>query len=301
MVHGVSRQFLHTPVHRARLWRYGRMFLLLATRRSSGASESGGSTRVSTRVVRPRIVARDATSYRHVRAECICSVLRTREEDLDVHCPPRSGDERNGAERIRRAGHRLATANALHRTTCWPSRARIGGMLLSKDAVADVIEIVRGIDFYIPKHEIIFDAILGLYSHGEPTDVIAVTDELTQVRRDRAGPAARTTCTRSPDSCRPPPTRATTPRSSPRRPCCAGSSRRARASRRWATPARAKSLDLVNNAQAEIYGVTGGVESEDYVPLIEAVTTAIDEIEAAARPRRRDGRRARPGSPSSTR
>src|SRR5476649_1356289 len=56
----------------------------------------------------------------------------------------------------------------------------IGGMLLSKDAVADVIENVRGVDFYIPKHEIIFDAILGLYSHGEPTDVIAVTDELTK-------------------------------------------------------------------------------------------------------------------------
>ena len=37
----------------------------------------------------------------------------------------------------------------------------------------------------------------------------------------------------------------------------AGWSRRAPASCRWATPPRARSLDLVNNAQAEIYGVTG--------------------------------------------
>ncbi len=37
----------------------------------------------------------------------------------------------------------------------------------------------------------------------------------------------------------------------------------------------------MNNAQAEIYGVTGGVEAEDYVPLTDAVTVAIDEIEAA--------------------
>ena len=44
--------------------------------------------------------------------------------------------------------------------------------------------------------------------------------------------------------------------------------------------------DLVNNAQAEIYGVTGGVESEDYVPLVEAIDTAVDEIERA---RGRDG------------
>ena len=41
-------------------------------------------------------------------------------------------------------------------------------------------------------------------------------------------------------------------------------------------------VDLVNNAQAEIYGVTGGVESEDYIPLIEAINAATDEIEAAA-------------------
>ena len=40
-------------------------------------------------------------------------------------------------------------------------------------------------------------------------------------------------------------------------------------------------VDLVNNAQAEIYGVTGGVDAEDFVPLTTAVTTAIDEIEAA--------------------
>ncbi|WP_394815533.1 DnaB-like helicase N-terminal domain-containing protein, partial [Clavibacter michiganensis] len=33
---------------------------------------------------------------------------------------------------------------------------------LSKDAVADAVEQVRAIDFYIPKHEIIFDAILSL-------------------------------------------------------------------------------------------------------------------------------------------
>ncbi|HAQ9640149.1 TPA: replicative DNA helicase, partial [Enterococcus faecium] len=40
-------------------------------------------------------------------------------------------------------------------------------------------------------------------------------------------------------------------------------------------------VDLVNNAQAEVYNVAGGVQTEDYVPLNEAVTVAIDEIEAA--------------------
>ena len=38
-------------------------------------------------------------------------------------------------------------------------QSTLGGMLLSKDAVADVVETLRGQDFYIPKHEVIFDAI----------------------------------------------------------------------------------------------------------------------------------------------
>src|SRR6218665_1542739 len=56
----------------------------------------------------------------------------------------------------------------------------LGGMMLSKDAVADVSETLRTHHFYIPKHGIIFDAVLDLSSHGEPTDVIAVTDTLTK-------------------------------------------------------------------------------------------------------------------------
>ena len=69
-------------------------------------------------------------------------------------------------------------------------QSALGGMLLSKDAVADVIESLRGADFYVPKHELIFEAILSLYSHGEPTDVVAVTDELIKTGElQRAGGA----------------------------------------------------------------------------------------------------------------
>jgi len=45
-------------------------------------------------------------------------------------------------------------------------------------------------------------------------------------------------------------------------------------------------VELVNQAQAEIYAVTGGVETEDYVPLSEALKVAQDDIDAAAN---RDG------------
>jgi replicative DNA helicase len=56
----------------------------------------------------------------------------------------------------------------------------LGGMLLSSDAIADVLELVKAEDFYFPKHEIIFNAINTVFSRQEPTDVIMITDQLTR-------------------------------------------------------------------------------------------------------------------------
>jgi replicative DNA helicase len=56
----------------------------------------------------------------------------------------------------------------------------LGGMLLNKDAIADVIEAVRSSDFYRPAHQIIFDIIIELYGKGEPADAITVGAELTK-------------------------------------------------------------------------------------------------------------------------
>ena len=58
-------------------------------------------------------------------------------------------------------------------------QAVLGGMMLSKDAIADVIEVLKGQDFYKPVHETIFGAIIDLYARGEPADPITVADELT--------------------------------------------------------------------------------------------------------------------------
>lgn len=59
-------------------------------------------------------------------------------------------------------------------------RSVLGGMLLSKDAIADCVEQLKGTDFYRPAHELIYDAILDLYGRGEPADAITVADELTK-------------------------------------------------------------------------------------------------------------------------
>ncbi|WP_233558357.1 replicative DNA helicase [Tessaracoccus sp. OH4464_COT-324] len=57
----------------------------------------------------------------------------------------------------------------------------LGAMLMSKDAIAEVVEVLRGADFYRPNHEIIFDAIVALFTRGEPADTITVAAELTRM------------------------------------------------------------------------------------------------------------------------
>ncbi|MBC7760216.1 MAG: replicative DNA helicase, partial [Candidatus Saccharibacteria bacterium] len=142
------------------------------------------------------------------------------------------------------------------------------------------VETVRGGDFYIPKHEIIFDAILSLYAQGETTDVITVTDELTKVGElSRAGGAdyLHTLTSLVP----------TAANAGFYSTIVAGRAllrRLVEAGTRIAQmgyAAEGEVLDLVNTAQAEIYAVTGGTQTEDYVPLTDAVTAAIEEIEAA--------------------
>jgi len=164
-------------------------------------------------------------------------------------------------------------------------QSTLGGMLLSKDAVADVVEILRGKDFYHPKHEIIFDAVLSLYSHGEPTDVITVSEELTKTGLlQRAGGADYLHSIVSLV-----PTAASAGYYAQIVADKAILRRLVDAGTRIANMGYASEgevTDLVNVAQTEIYQVAGGVEAEDYVPLNEAVTVALDEIESA---RGRDG------------
>src|SRR5450631_2398687 len=51
-------------------------------------------------------------------------------------------------------------------------------MLLSKDAISDVMETIRPDDHYRPAHQIIHEAILELYGRGEPADAVTVADLL---------------------------------------------------------------------------------------------------------------------------
>jgi hypothetical protein len=71
----------------------------------------------------------------------------------------------------------------------------LGGMLLSKGAISDVIEVIGPADHYRPAHQLVHEAILGLFGRGEPVDAITVASELTrrgEITRVGGGPYLHT-------------------------------------------------------------------------------------------------------------
>ena len=157
----------------------------------------------------------------------------------------------------------------------------LGGMMISKDAIADVVEQLRGNDFYRPAHEAIYDAILDLYGRGEPADAVTVSDELTkrgEMTRIGGAPYLHTLISMVPTA--------------------ANAGYYARIVRERAVLRRLVEAgtrivqlgyatdggdvdDIVNNAQAEVYAVTERLASEDYHRLGDVIGGAVDEIEAA--------------------
>ncbi|MGY0060046.1 replicative DNA helicase [Streptomyces sp. LZ34] len=155
----------------------------------------------------------------------------------------------------------------------------LGGMLLSKDAIADVVEVLKGNDFYRPAHETVYQAILDLYAKGEPADPITVAAELTKRGEiARVGGASYLhTLVQSV------PTAANAEyyaeivheRAVLRRLVEAGTR-----ITQMGYAADGDVDEIVNNAQAEIYAVTEQRTSEDYLPLGDIMEGALDEIEA---------------------
>lgn len=59
-------------------------------------------------------------------------------------------------------------------------QAVLGSLLISKDAVIKIADLVRPDDFYSDKHKMIFEAMLELYSQREPIDVLNLTNRLKE-------------------------------------------------------------------------------------------------------------------------
>lgn len=160
-------------------------------------------------------------------------------------------------------------------------RSVLGGMMISKDAIADVIEQLRGTDFYRPAHEIVYEAILDLYGRGEPADAVTVADELTkrgEIGRIGGAPYLHTLIATVPTAANAGYyARIVRERAILRRLVEAGT----RITQLGYATDGGDVDELVNSAQAEVYAVTERRASEDFLPLSQIIGGTVDEIEAA--------------------
>ncbi|MFD1505955.1 replicative DNA helicase [Georgenia yuyongxinii] len=158
----------------------------------------------------------------------------------------------------------------------------LGGMLLSKDAIADVVEELRGNDFYRPAHEMVYEAILDLYGRGEPADAVTVAAELAkrgEIARVGGAPYLHTLISSVPTAANAGYyARIVREQSVLRRLVEAGT----RIVQLGYSTDGGDVDELVNSAQAEVYAVTERRTSEDYVPLRDTINLAMDEIEKAS-------------------
>jgi len=157
----------------------------------------------------------------------------------------------------------------------------LGAMLMSRDAISDVVEVVKADDFYRPAHQMIYDVVVDLFGKGKPADTVTVYSVLQNNGEGGrvGGPLYLHELT------------AVTP-------TAVNASHYAKIVREqavlrrlleatirvqsWARNPAGESADAVlERAQAELGKVPGLRPSDDYAPLSDIMPGALDEIEAA--------------------
>ncbi len=155
----------------------------------------------------------------------------------------------------------------------------LGAMMLSKDAIADVVEVLRSNDFYHSKHATIFETILDLYGRSEPADGITVAGALTtngSILKVGAAPYLHTLISAVPTAAN--------------ASYYAGIvAERAVARRLIEAGTRIVQMgyapgdvdDLVDRAQQAVYEITERRAGDDYDVFAELLQPALDQIESA--------------------
>ncbi|CAA9262870.1 MAG: Replicative DNA helicase (DnaB), partial [uncultured Actinomycetospora sp.] len=159
----------------------------------------------------------------------------------------------------------------------------LGAMLLSKDAIADVVEMLKPDDFYRPAHQTIYEAVLDLYGRGEPADPVTISAELErrgELLRIGGAPYLHTLIATVPTAANAGYyAEIVADRAILRRLVEAGT--------RIVQPGYhgaegADTDDVVDRAQAAVYEVTDRRVTEDYVALEDVLQPTMDEIDAIA-------------------
>ena len=158
--------------------------------------------------------------------------------------------------------------------------ATLGGMLMSKDAIGEVSQIVSVDDFYEPKHQTIYEAIIGKFSASEPADAVTVANRLSDSGDlDKVGgidylhsliasvPTAANASYYA---------EIVHQRALLRRVIASGT----KIAQLGYAAEGSQAQDVINMAQAEVYEMSTGRVRQDYAPVQAAVHDALDQIDS---------------------
>ncbi|MFE3983990.1 replicative DNA helicase [Nocardia tengchongensis] len=159
----------------------------------------------------------------------------------------------------------------------------LGGMLLSKDAIADVVEVIRPGDFYRPAHQAVYDAILDLYGRGEPADPVTVSatlDRKGELKRIGGAPYLVTLTQTVPTAANAGYYAEIVAEKSVLRRLVEAGTRIVQYG--YAGADGQDVAEVVDRAQAELYDVTERRSSEDFAPLTDILQPTMDELDSIA-------------------
>ncbi|KFI78211.1 replicative DNA helicase [Bifidobacterium mongoliense DSM 21395] len=157
--------------------------------------------------------------------------------------------------------------------------AVLGGMLMSKDAIGEVSQMIDVADFYQPKHQTIYEAIIALFSTSQPVDVVLVANRLlTDGELDKVGGADYL---HSLVASVPTAANATYyaeivhQRAILRNVIAAGT----KIAQLGYSAEGSQAEDVVNLAQSEVYEMSVGKVRQDYAPIESVVHDALDQLD----------------------
>jgi replicative DNA helicase len=159
----------------------------------------------------------------------------------------------------------------------------LGAILLSKDAIADTVELLKPDDFYRPAHQTVYECVLDLYGRGEPADPVTVSAELErrgELLRIGGAPYLHTLIAAVPTAANAAYyAEIVADRAILRRLVEAGTRI---VQLGYHGGEGADTDDIVDRAQAAVYEVTDRRVTEDYVALEDVLQPTMDEIDAIA-------------------
>ena len=157
--------------------------------------------------------------------------------------------------------------------------AVLGGMLMSKDAVGEVSQNISENDFYLPKHQTIYRAIIDLFASSEPADTVTVANAL--MRDDQLEKVGGADYLHSLVASVPTAANAAyyaeivRQRSILRNVISAGT----KIAQMGYSAEGSQAEDIVNLAQTEVYEMSTGNARQDYAPISEVVRDSLEMLE----------------------